>query len=298
MPNMEYVQQPDEPKRENKTPTGTPCGPNSGALRESIQVAAPLTSSSDGKQENVGPYINWKLRRALQHEREQLENQNHPDERHIIRIVQAEHNSMSPTTKAYICTGDIVTDVKEMPTSTTVTSLCGSDVFTRSGTGRDGLISPLDYVKNRIVEVMRTENQEDKSEEGNMNNEQGLHGNGLVAIGPSNAPSQAAVPSSSTSSQSLEHCSSTCGQNIENASVPAPTDTALSISYEKNTAGVQGERKNDGVDKCLEADSPASMVMVIDESAEEKDRLDWSNEQASSTTQNNPSYEPLTDEET
>ena len=58
------------------------------------------------KSENdMAPYISWKLRRALQHEKEQQEqqqqmHQNHPDERNIIRVVQhseSQHSSRPPS---------------------------------------------------------------------------------------------------------------------------------------------------------------------------------------------------------
>jgi len=70
-------------------------GHSSGMQQVPVPLPVPtLAQSSDSKtQEDMGPYISWKLRRALQHEKEQQKPPSHPDERHIIRVVQAEQQS-------------------------------------------------------------------------------------------------------------------------------------------------------------------------------------------------------------
>lgn len=127
-----------------------------------------------------------------------------------------------------------------MPTSTTVSSLGSTDVFTRSSGGRDGIISPLDYVKNRIVEVMRTENQDEKSEETNISNDQVIQGCASHSIGSSSGASQIGVPSSSTPRQVSEPCSSTCGQSVGHSHISITQNETLNTNYDNSsTANAQ-----------------------------------------------------------
>ena len=63
-----------------------------------MQGPSPGTSAAHGagraspkkQDENVPWNKSWKLRKALQHEQEKQQSHNHPDERHITRVVQME----------------------------------------------------------------------------------------------------------------------------------------------------------------------------------------------------------------
>ncbi|CAG7829944.1 unnamed protein product [Allacma fusca] len=133
-------------------------------------------------EEEMGPYISWKLRRALQHQEQQQQqqqqmHQNHPDERHIIRVVQPEAQHPRPpsvpTSKEmnYPPVSEDGSDNLSMMISSGSTGMPSGappgpgDLYPRRTTSQPQGISPLDYVKNRIVEVMRTENTDEKSEE-------------------------------------------------------------------------------------------------------------------------------------
>lgn len=54
-----------------------------------------MPSQSPKKEDLQGQgYLSWKLRRALQRENE-MPKENHPDERHIIRVAQNEDSGSS-----------------------------------------------------------------------------------------------------------------------------------------------------------------------------------------------------------
>jgi hypothetical protein len=72
---------------------GSSSGLSSGHQQVSVPMSAPPPQAKT--QEDMGPYISWKLRRALQHEKEQQQQPIHPDERHIIRVVQTDQQHSS-----------------------------------------------------------------------------------------------------------------------------------------------------------------------------------------------------------
>ncbi|XP_021953733.1 uncharacterized protein LOC110850604 isoform X3 [Folsomia candida] len=163
-----------------KNSSGPPMGsvdvsshlpPQSSHSSSSISV---MPSQSPKKEDLQGQgYLSWKLRRALQRENE-MPKENHPDERHIIRVAQNEDSGSSrpssrpPSHPTSIHeSNENGSDELNVPATSSASGNHSGPPTDDRFSGKPGSknISPLDYVNNLIKVRMRKENAEDKEDE-------------------------------------------------------------------------------------------------------------------------------------